>query len=193
MNTQLSRLTRRVENMVARAVVWMVDNGKKLQEVQVSIQSDEVRTAERFQQYGFSGVPLAQAEAVLVFPRGIRDHVIAIAVDDRRYRPTTDGPGDVRVYNHLGDYVLLKNDGTIEVVASQAVTVTAPEVTVFASSSVRLETPAVEMTGNLTVNGNVTSGGTVQGNVVRTAGGVQLATHIHSGVTAGGANTGVPV
>jgi phage baseplate assembly protein V len=186
-------IRRRVENMIGRAVVWMADNAKKLQELQISLQANEVRTAERFQQYGFSGVPLSESEAVILFPGGLRDHAIAIAVDDRRYRPTDQEAGEVCLYHFEGDSIRLRNGRIIEVVAGQALTVTAPEVTVFASVAVRLETPAVEMTGNLTVNGNITSGGVVQGNTVRTAGGVQLGTHIHSGVTAGGANTGAPV
>lgn len=189
----LGRLRRRVENMIGRAVVQIVTNSTKFQEVQVSMQAAEVRNVERFQQYGFSGVPLAGAEALVGFLSGLRDHGIAIAVDDRRYRPTTDGPGDVRVYNQFGDYVLLKNDGTIEVVAGAVVDVTAPEVIVHASTKVTLETPLVEMTGNLTVDGNVTCDGVVQGNTVRTAAGIQLGTHIHSGVQTGGGNTGAPV
>ncbi len=187
------RLARRVNNMVARAVVWMVDDSTKLQQVQVSLQADEVRIAERFQQYGFSSVPLSESEAVLLFPAGLRDHVLAICVDDRRYRPTDRPAGEVGLYNHLAIYVRLKNDGSIEVLANTKVDITAPEVIVHASTKVRLETPLVEMPGDLTVSGNTTCSGTVQGNTVRTAAGIQLGTHVHSGVTAGGANTGAPV
>lgn len=180
-------LMRRCENMVARGVVWMADNAKTLQEVQVSLLNKEVRVVERFQQYGFSSVPLSEAEGVIIFVGGLRDHGIVINVDDRRYRPTDDAEGEVRIYNHLGDYIRLKSDRTIEVVAGANVDVTAPDVVVHASNKVRIESPLVEMTGNLTVSG------TVQGNAVRTAGGIQLGTHVHSGVQAGGSNTGAPV
>lgn len=186
-------IRRRVENIIGRAVAWTTDNTKKLQEVQVSLQAKEVRIAERFQQYGFSSVPLPEAEAVVLFPAGLRDHAIAIAVDDRRYRPTTWAEGEVGIYTHEGDYIRLQNGRIVEVVAGTKVDVTAPEVVVHSSTKVRLETPLVEMTGNLTVTGNVTSSGVVRGNTVRTAAGIQLGTHVHSGVTAGGANTGAPV
>ncbi len=187
MRQLLVSLSRRVGNLVARAVVRMADNTTLLQQLQVSLQAQEVRIVERFQQYGFSGVPQAGAEAVVLFPFGLRDHAIAIAVDDRRYRPTMDEAGEVCVYNHLGDYIRLKNDGTIEVVASTKVDVAAPEVVVHASGKVTIDAPLCEMTGDLTVSGQV------QGNTVRTASGTQLGTHVHSGVQAGGANTGGPV
>lgn len=193
MSQVIDRLTRRVNNMVARAVVWMADDSTKLQQLQVSLQANEVRIAERFQQYGFSSVPLSESEAVLLFPAGLRDHVLAIAVDDRRYRPTSLAAGECGLYHFEGDYIRLKNGRIVEVVAGTKVDVTAPEVVVHAATKVRLESPLVEMTGNLTVTGNVTSSGQVQGNTVRTAAGVQLGTHVHSGVTAGGANTGAPV
>jgi hypothetical protein len=60
-------------------------------------------------------------------------------------------------------------------------------VTVTAGTKVSLATPLCEMSGNLTVSG------TVQGNAVRTASGVQLGTHVHSGVQSGPSNTGAPV
>ena len=183
----VSRLRRRVDNMIGRAVVSIVKNSTKFQEVQVSLQAAEVRTTERIEQYGLTSVPLPEAEAVILFPGGNRDHAIAIVVGDRRYRPTTWVEGEVGIHNHEGDYVRLKDGRIVEVVAGTSVDVTAPEVVVHASTKVRLETPLVEMTGNLTVSGQV------QGNTVRTAAGIQLGTHIHSGVQTGGGNTGAPV
>ncbi len=149
MSPSLDRLGRRINNMVARAVVWMADNSTKLQQVQVSMQADEVRIAERFQNYGFSSVPLSESEAVLLFVGGLRDHAIAIAVDDRRYRPTDWIEGEVGIYTHEGDYLRLKNGRIVEVVAGAAVDVTAPDVTVHAATKVRLDTPMLECTGEI--------------------------------------------
>src|SRR5262245_46520650 len=133
----LNRLALRISNLVARAVVGKIDNTKKLQEVQVSLQAKEVRIAERFQQYGFSSVPLAEAEAVLLFPGGLRDHALALAVDDRRYRPTTWADGEVGLYTHEGDFLRLKSGRIVEVVCGTKVDVTAPQVVVHASSKIR--------------------------------------------------------
>ena len=187
MDQVLARLRRRVDNMIGRAVVRLADDSTMLQQLQVSLQANEVRNAERFQQYGFSSVPLAESEAVLLFPTGLRDHVIAIAVDDRRYRPRDLEAGEVGLYHFEGDYIRLLNGRIVEVVAGTALNVTAPEVTVTASTKVTLDTPLCEMMGDLTVTGQV------QGGTVRTAAGIQLGTHIHSGVQTGGGNTGAPV
>ncbi len=82
-------LQRRVRIMVARGLIELVDESKKFQSLQVSIRADEVHDdVERFQDFGFSAVPPAGAEAVVVMVGGSADHPVAIKVDDRRYRPT---------------------------------------------------------------------------------------------------------
>jgi phage gp45-like len=111
----LDRLQVRVLNTIARAVVQRVNDGRKIQILQVGVLAGEdVDDAERFQSYGFSSVPLAGAEAVILFPGGDRGHGLVVAVDDRRYRPTGGEPGEVVVYNSEGATVRLKVDGTIE-------------------------------------------------------------------------------
>lgn len=167
----------------------MADNAKKIQQLQISIQKDEVRTAERFQNYGFSSVPLRESEAIILFPSGIRDRCIAIAVDDRRYRPTDWLAGEVGVYHYQGDMVRLKNGRIVEVISGTKVDVTAPEVIVHASTKIRLETPLVEVTQDITIAGDCTVTGTVSGGTVQ-QGAVVLGTHKHPGVQSGGANTG---
>ncbi len=112
----LRPLATRVANSVARAVVQLVDDGRKLQLVQLGVLADEtIDGAEHHQPYGFTSVPLPGAEAVVVFPNGDRSHPLAISVSDRRHRPTGGQPGEVTVYNSNGARVILKADGTIEV------------------------------------------------------------------------------
>lgn len=103
-----------IRNTVARAVVHLVDDGRKLQRVQLGVLADEtVDDAEHFQPYGFSSVPLVGAEAVAIFPGGNRAHPLLIAVADRRYRPTGSDPGEVTVYNHTGATAVFKANGDI--------------------------------------------------------------------------------
>lgn len=156
MRQLLDRLNRRVNNMVARAVVWMATNTTMLQELQVSLQSKEVRNVERFQQYGFTSYPLPEAEAVLLFLGGLRDHAIAIAVDDRRYRPTTQEAGEVCLYHHEGDQIRLLNGRIVQIISNNRIEVIAPEVLVsaqtvriVAAEKVRMETPLLEVTGEI--------------------------------------------
>jgi phage baseplate assembly protein V len=109
----------RIANLAARALVRLVNDGAKLQVVQLGVLAGETREGcERFQEYGFTSVPLAGAEAVVIFPGGSRDHGLVVAVDDRRYRKKDLQPGEVALYNNDGLFVLLKSGRAV---------VTAPE------------------------------------------------------------------
>lgn len=117
----------RVANMFARGVVRRVDDSKKMQIVQVDLLAEETRDGvERVQQYGFTSVPLAGAEAFAVFLGGVREGGAVLAVDDRRYRLTGLQAGEVALYTDQGDKVVLKRGGTIEVTAATKVVVSAP-------------------------------------------------------------------
>jgi phage baseplate assembly protein V len=131
MITALTRLLQpirtRLDNMVARAVVQLVNDGTKLQVVQLSILDGETREGcERFQSYGLTSVPLDGAEAVVLFAGGRRDHGLVIAVDDRRYRLKGMQGGEVALYTDEGDRIHFKRGGTIEVKAATKVIVDAP-------------------------------------------------------------------
>jgi phage baseplate assembly protein V len=96
-----------------------VRDSVKLQAVQVRLSGNEVRDdIERIQEYGFSSVPLPGAEGVALAVGGNRDHLVIVAMDDRRYRPTGQAGGEVSLYNHTGASVALKADGSIVVVAA---------------------------------------------------------------------------
>jgi phage baseplate assembly protein V len=123
-NRLLAPLRTRIANMVARAVVALVDDAGKLQVLQLGVLADETRDGcERFQEYGFTSVPLPGAEAVVLFVGGRRDHPLVVAVDDRRHRKTGLEPGESALYNHAGAYVLCKADGSVEVHAPGSVSV----------------------------------------------------------------------
>lgn len=107
----------RLANMIARGVVQLVNDGKKMQLVQIGALANETvegdKGAEHFQAYGFSSVPLVGAEHVTIFPTGDRGHPLVIVVADRRYRPTGREPGEVTVYNHTGASMTITKDGDI--------------------------------------------------------------------------------
>jgi phage baseplate assembly protein V len=114
----LRPLATRVANTVARAVVQLADDSTKLQLLQLGVLADEtVDGAEHHQPYGFSSVPLAGAEAVVVFPCGDRSHPLVIAASDRRYRPTGGEPGQVTMHHYSGSVVTMRENGDIEVTA----------------------------------------------------------------------------
>lgn len=110
---------------------------------------------EYFQHYGFTSRPLSQAEAIII-QEG--NQIVAIASDDRRYRIRLES-GEVALYDHLGQKILLKVDGTIQVLAVNEIHATAPLVTVVASTKVVLATPLVYCTGDVHIDGGFTSSG----------------------------------
>ena len=120
-------LVNRLANMVARAVVSLADDSKGVQALQVDVLKGETRDEiERLQDYGFTSVPKPGAEASILFVGGRRDHGLAIAVDDRRYRIKNLESGEVAIYTDQGDKIVLKRGGNIEVTASTKVVINSP-------------------------------------------------------------------
>ena len=112
-------LVNRVANMVARAVLKLVDDSQGLQVVQVEVLNGETREGvERIQNYGFSAVPPEGAEAVLVSVGGRRDHALVIAMEHRAYRIRNQESGEVAIYDVNGSTVVLKANGDIEITAA---------------------------------------------------------------------------
>jgi phage baseplate assembly protein V len=94
---------RRIMGMVARAIVNTVDDGRKLQTLQVELLEGEIQNeVERFQHYGFTSHPKAGAEAIGVAIGGTRGHMVVIAVDDRRFRLVNLEEGEVALYDDIG-------------------------------------------------------------------------------------------
>ncbi|MFW5901895.1 MAG: phage baseplate assembly protein V [Thermodesulfobacteriota bacterium] len=200
-NRLLGPLWRRIRLMISRGVVKLVDDSLKLQGVQTAILGAEPAWAERFQEYGYTSHPLEGAEAILAAVGGARSHLAAIAVDDRRYRIKDLEPGEVCLYTDEGDEIRFKRGQVISVVAGSKLDVSAPEVNVVASTSVKFDTPKVTCTKELIVQGLITGQGGMSvsggdGAAVQvdgeaefsgdvTADGVSVAHHKHDGDSGG--------
>lgn len=130
-------MMRRVRLMLGRAVVNIVNDTLKAQNMQVSMLDDETPDeVERLQNYGLISVPLAGAEAVVGCIGADRDHAVALVVEDRRYRPTGLEDGDTGVYHYEGHRLRLTKEGkviltckTLQIDAEQSVTVNTPQTT----------------------------------------------------------------
>lgn len=121
--------------MVSRAVIQRVNDALKMQGLQISLLAGEVADdVERFQQFGITSVPPQGSEAIALAVGGSRSHLVVIAVDDRRFRPRNLQEGETALYDKSGSLVILKADGSIEIVPSGG---------------------EVNITGNLTVSGDV--------------------------------------
>lgn len=111
---------RAIRMMVGRAVVSLVDDAQPIQRVQVTILADELHgSVERIQNYGHTARPLSGSQAVTLSVCGSRDHLVVIALDDGRYRPTDLEDGESALYNHVGTRVICRADNTIEAVADK--------------------------------------------------------------------------
>lgn len=145
----MAPLQRRVMLAIGRGTLGPVNDADGLQRSQVTLLAGEVRdNVDRIQPYGFSAVPLAGADVLVVCVGGNRDHVVIIGADDRRYRPTAMQPGDVCIYSHqTGHKITLKADRTIEIEGD--------EITIKGDTKITLEAPLVEVTGALDVMGDI--------------------------------------
>jgi len=108
-------IKRSIQLSIGRAVLATVKDTTGIQEVKVSLYAGEVKEMERFQNYGFTSVPLSTAEGVCVFAGGNREHGICVAIDDRKFRLKSLPNGAVAMYDAFGSKIVLSNDGKIEV------------------------------------------------------------------------------
>lgn len=187
--------------MVGRAVLRAINDGTSTQTVQLELLKDELYDGvERFQEYGFTSVPHAGAEAVMVSIGGTRGHGIVIAVDDKRYRIKSLENGEVAIYTDEdqdgGHRIHLKRNKEIELLSDTTASILQTPTKTTVSNDTEIEVVSGAASVNVTPSAiTLTVGGQV---VVLDASGLTHngknigATHTHSGVTPGGGNTGAP-
>lgn len=101
---------------ISRGVLESLADTQGLQLVKMDLLAGENRDGiERFQQYGFTNVPLPGAESVVVFPGGNRENGICIAIDDRRFRLKGLAGGEVALYTDEGDKIHFKRGNIIDI------------------------------------------------------------------------------
>lgn len=150
-------IARRVRLIARRAVVKLVYDDPKMQELQLAIFSGEVRDhVERFEDYGYTSHPFPDAEALVLALGGSTNHCAVVKVADRRYRLRAIAPGEVAVYDDQGQVIHLKRDKTLHVygvdhliaaIAADAV-ITCPEVTITAATKCQVNSPQVNLSGD---------------------------------------------
>jgi phage baseplate assembly protein V len=112
----LAPLRRRVQGLVTRCVVSLVNDSLTLQGVQITLLAGQTQEGvERMQQYGFTSVPEPGAEGLALAVGGEGGHRVVIALEDRRYRKTGLAAGEVAQYSRYGNAVHLKADGSVVV------------------------------------------------------------------------------
>lgn len=144
-------LRRGLANLLAPGVVLLVDDAKKVQEIQAGLLAGETRSGlRRLQGYGFTSHPLPGAEVLAAFVGGNRDHGFVIGLDDRRYRLAL-AAGEVAIFDDQGQKVHLTRDGIV-IETAQPVTVKGSAISLEADTTIK---------GNAIVEGAVLAAGNV--------------------------------
>lgn len=210
----LAPLQRCVELMVGRCVLRAVTDTDGIQTARIGLLAGETRTGvERFQNYGFTSVPLPGAEGLAVFRGGSRDHGIIVAVDDRRYRLTGLADGEVALYTDEGDTIHLKRGKVIDVEtdtlninAAKAVNITTEAFALNAAERATATAPRINLnadalglyaadgsgSGAATINADIQLNGSLTSTDDVQAGGISLENHVHPDVEPGDGTTGKP-
>lgn len=112
----LNRIITKIKGMVGKAILAAVDDTTKMQLVKIEGQAGVVQDrVERVQNYGFTSNVPPGGEAVVVNVAGSKDHPVCIALDHTGHRKKDLKPGEVAVYDKNGSYILLKEDGSVEI------------------------------------------------------------------------------
>jgi phage baseplate assembly protein V len=154
----------RVFLTVSRGALRLVDDSTGLQQLQVGLLAGETRgSVEHFQNYGFSSVAGAGAEALILCLGGSRDHPVAAAVVDRTLRVKNLQPGEVCVYGPKGQTILMQKDGHIIIKSGNNMT---DNIQVFAGD-IDFTAQNISFTGKVEINGslNVDENITCQANI----------------------------
>ena len=118
-------LTRPIFNklflIIGRGILEATDPGstagKSNQFIKATFLKDETLGAvSQVQPYGMESRPVEGAEVIGLFLNGNRDQGVVLAIGDRRFRPITLESGEVVLYSKFGNSILLKDDGSIEII-----------------------------------------------------------------------------
>ena len=151
----IRRLWHRVQSIVARARLPLVDDAGPIQLVQTRIIGDEVKDkVPRMAEYGFSSNPPTGSDAIVLFLAGERSSGVVIATGNQRYRFKGLASGDVVVHDDRGRHVLFSADGIIVEgntdpirvqTESDIIATSGGNITLQASGKIKLQAPTVEI------------------------------------------------
>ena len=150
---QLAKLYRQIKMMIGVGRVTGSHDGGSVQTVQyqtpLEVRSDTPRLAE----FGFSSGLPAGTDVVIGFLGGDRSSAVIIGSNHQSSRHVGLNSGETVIYSQWGQYVKLTEAGIIIEANGQPVTVNnATEVTINAAEKVRLNTPLLEVSGDIVDN-----------------------------------------
>jgi phage gp45-like len=167
MRQDIERMNRRLLSMIGTGRSTTPSIGGPTPKVQVSFigtanAGPEIRDdIPSVQLFGFASETLPGADYVVGFLSGDRSKGVAVASNDRRYRPTIN-PGEAMVYDSMGRQIYLSaaggtiinaNGAPVAVNGASTVTVNASTtVTINAPTAVVMNTPLLKVSGDIIDN-----------------------------------------
>lgn len=149
----LRQIGRRVAMMIGLGKITGYGDAGGIQKLQYQTPLEVRGDTPRMAEFGFSsGLPVG-TDVVLAYLGGDRSSAVIVASNNQQYRQSGLKSGETLIYNQWGMFVKLTENG-IEVEAKgKPVTVAnATTVTVTATEKIRLETPRLEVTGDVIDN-----------------------------------------
>lgn len=208
---QTAQTTLNGVRLAFRGVLNLVKSADNIQKTQVSGFADEtLQDVELMQHFGFTSVPPAGTQSVIIPIGGQTSHGIVIATENGAFRVKNLQNGEVAIYDQSGSTVVLKQGRLIEVDCDRFV-LNCKNYQVNATQGANFDTPKLETSQVLTAQGKINGNGgmavqgglgaTFSGNVSQTGGsfttngdvtasGKSLVNHIHTGDSGG--NTSPP-
>lgn len=138
----LDPIKSRINLMISRAVLTALNDTASHQYVQLSALKNELKDGvELIQPYGFKCNPLSGSQLLLLCVGGNRSHPMALSAGDKRHRPKGGEDGESGLWHFEGDQIRLLKGNLIEITTNNLV--------IKASEKVRIETPLLEVTGEI--------------------------------------------
>ena len=186
--------------MVARGIVKLVqDSG--LQLMQLDLLDEETRDGvERVQNYGHRGHPPQGSTVATVAVAGSRDHLVVVACEHPDHVPPLES-GESAMYAMFGQLFKMDKEGNVTLVCKAFHIQACGNVTAAAAGNYTATAGGnlgISASGGMSMHGEggaSLTGGLQADSIVAdklVGGGVDVETHNHKGVTAGGDNTGEP-
>ena len=191
----MERTFRRVQMMLGRGRVTLIDDSGPVQVMQVQSNAHEISDKRiRVTEFGFSSVPPLGSDVLTSHLGGDRTSGAVYATNHQQSRPRGLQHGESMLYSEDGKSIYMTAGGGIVIDANgqdvvvnnaQHVTVNATIVKIVATTSTEIDTPLLKVSGDILDN-SATNTTTIAG--MR----ADYNTHLHSGVVSGSGNSGTP-
>lgn len=138
-----------------RTVLTSIDSKGPIQLVQADgLAGEQLQDNELMQHYGFTSVPLAGTQMIVLPIGGKTAHGVAIASEHLAARIKNLKSGEVAIYDDQGQSVFLTRQGIV-------INGGGLPITVMNTPSVKIDSPEVSLTGNLSVAGAISAQGNI--------------------------------